>query len=305
MQIPEEIVKVTIQLIQKTYKVPDDLIAQVFVAEANRDSDFISFLKEKEDYSEFQRVSAYRNLIKKVKRRLYYRLRRYDTLEAQNREGILNKLRLTIEEYGLWSPQSFELHREILKTHVSTRERLEVASDLFHSIFRITGKPQKLLDISCGLNPLFVPWMQIQECIYVCTELHDNLCNFINSYLKIVSPILNIQAHVLKLDLLELFDSENKRIVFETNPLLADCSGAFLFKVLRSMERRRKGIAKQILQWTPAEWIVVSEATRSLVKREDIRRREKIWLKRLFTQLNYSVKEFLDYPDEIIFIIEK
>ncbi len=50
---------------------------------------------------------------------------------------------------------------EIMAHHLSTRERLPILSEFYQQIFAITGKPQTILDIACGLNPLALPWMEL------------------------------------------------------------------------------------------------------------------------------------------------
>ncbi|MBP8059820.1 MAG: hypothetical protein KA314_28615 [Chloroflexi bacterium] len=50
---------------------------------------------------------------------------------------------------------------EIMAHHLSTRERLPILAEFYQQIFAITGQPQVLLDIACGLNPLALPWMEL------------------------------------------------------------------------------------------------------------------------------------------------
>ena len=46
----------------------------------------------------------------------------------------------------------------LLEMHASTRERLPIArmNETFDRIFAITGRPESVLDLACGLNPVYL-----------------------------------------------------------------------------------------------------------------------------------------------------
>src|SRR5258706_1059629 len=49
---------------------------------------------------------------------------------------------------------------QILTQHASTAERLnDLEAGFYQRIFKITGRPTKILDLACGFNPLTLPWM--------------------------------------------------------------------------------------------------------------------------------------------------
>jgi 16S rRNA (guanine(1405)-N(7))-methyltransferase len=54
-----------------------------------------------------------------------------------------------------------EICRRLMAQHSSTRERLPVLDDFYRQIFAITGAPQTVLDLACGLGPLAIPWMDL------------------------------------------------------------------------------------------------------------------------------------------------
>src|SRR6187402_2809844 len=49
--------------------------------------------------------------------------------------------------------------KEILPLHASTAERMKDLDRFYKPIFEITGRPAKIMDLACGLNPLTNPWM--------------------------------------------------------------------------------------------------------------------------------------------------
>ena len=50
--------------------------------------------------------------------------------------------------------------KKLLETHFSTRERWPHYVLLYKQIFKITGKPEVILDLGCGLNPLSFSFME-------------------------------------------------------------------------------------------------------------------------------------------------
>ncbi|MFA5333064.1 MAG: hypothetical protein WC376_01050 [Candidatus Nanoarchaeia archaeon] len=80
---------------------------------------------------------------------------------------------------------SKETYEKLLKIYDSNR--FIVLKDLYEKIFEITGKPKVLIDLACGLNPLTLPWMNLESnCKYYCYDLEQNLIDFLNKYFKII-----------------------------------------------------------------------------------------------------------------------
>jgi 16S rRNA (guanine(1405)-N(7))-methyltransferase len=49
----------------------------------------------------------------------------------------------------------------IMQAHHSTRERLPILDEFYHTIFDGLGPIRSVLDLGCGLNPLALPWMKL------------------------------------------------------------------------------------------------------------------------------------------------
>src|SRR3989338_9387488 len=76
-------------------------------------------------------------------------------------------------------------HINILKTHISSKERISIYPELYEKIFSITGKAKSILDLSCGLNPLSFPFMKLPLSIkYFATELCEDDLLFIEKYFQ-------------------------------------------------------------------------------------------------------------------------
>ena len=57
-----------------------------------------------------------------------------------------------------WPEGGDEALSRILSLHASTRERLPLAAmdALYAQLFKMTGKPRRVLDLACGLNPVYL-----------------------------------------------------------------------------------------------------------------------------------------------------
>ncbi len=174
-----------------------------------------------------------------------------------------------------------------LATHVSTRERREFYSRIYNEIFSITGKPKKILDLGCGLNPLSYKYLKCEP-EYYASELTKEDCKTIENFFK----ENKIKGKVFQFDLLK--DDYSK---------LPKADICFLFKVLESLEAVKKDISLEILKNIPADWIVVSFSKKSITGKP-IRKKGRSWLKRMLAELSYDYQT-LDIGDEIFYVIEK
>ena len=82
------------------------------------------------------------------------------------------------ENMQIWHTEHTDVGMEkMLSHHASTRERLPLAEmdALYQRIFTLTGKPRSVLDLACGINPLYLGArglvQQIGQFIYLTANL--------------------------------------------------------------------------------------------------------------------------------------
>ena len=63
------------------------------------------------------------------------------------------------------------LLEQVLGFHSSTKERLRYYPRLYEQIFKITGKPQTILDLGSGINPFSFNYMNLRNCHYYAYDL--------------------------------------------------------------------------------------------------------------------------------------
>ena len=127
----------------------------------------------------------------------------------------------------------------LLMKHASTRERLPLTrmDQLYEKLFAATGVPESLLDIACGLNPVYLraryPAMRVVglDLSRTCARLSGGLCA----------------------DLLTEGSLPEGR--FDV---------ALMFKILPLMERERPGAGAKLLEEADARYVIASFPTRTM-----------------------------------------
>ena len=136
----------------------------------------------------------------------------------------------------------------MLSRHASTRERLPLAEidALYERIFATTGRPRSVLDLACGINPIYLGARGIETtgldmsgaAVYAVNCFHE-------SYGMPVSAVCADLLHPGAIPGVR-FDA------------------ALMLKLLPLMERQREGAAARAMDAVNAQWLVVSFPTRTL-----------------------------------------
>ena len=127
----------------------------------------------------------------------------------------------------------------MLKRHASTRERLPLSAmdALYAKVFETTGAPESILDLACGLNPLYL--IHRFDCRVVGVDISKSCTGLIPE--GVWGDLLCENA----------IPSERFHI-------------ALLFKILPLLERQKSGSAMDVMNRIDAEYLVVSFPTRTL-----------------------------------------
>lgn len=171
----------------------------------------------------------------------------------------------------------------LLACHASTRERMPVASAdaLYDRIFSVTGVPESLLDLACGLNPAYLKWRYPQIHV-VGTDISGDCVRILQT--------LGIDARLA--DLLCGIPSERFDL-------------ALLFKILPLLERQKKGAADEILRSVNAAYIVVSFPTKTLSGRDvGMAAHYGAWMAEHLPE-SRSVTDSFELENELYFVLEE
>lgn len=76
----------------------------------------------------------------------------------------------------------------ILRVHSSTNERLSIMEAFYRDVFTVTGIPESILDLGCGLNPLTIPWMNLPNSTrYIAVDIDQAQMAFIKNAAEILN----------------------------------------------------------------------------------------------------------------------
>ncbi|HLD05470.1 MAG TPA: hypothetical protein VJG90_07150 [Candidatus Nanoarchaeia archaeon] len=184
-----------------------------------------------------------------------------------------------------------EAHNKVLALHTSTKERLPFYEEVYKKIFAITGKPKKILDLACGLNPFSYPYLGCSP-----EYLASELCESDAAFLQAFFDGLNIQGQAFAFDLLQFNKTEC------TDFIKSDV--CFLFKALDSLEAIDWGFSETLLPNLPATWLVVSFSTRSLGGKKEIKKEKRKWFERILEKNHWTYKTF-EVANECFYVIKK
>jgi 16S rRNA (guanine(1405)-N(7))-methyltransferase len=200
--------------------------------------------------------------------------------------------------YGQGSDSEIEAAcRHVLELHSSTRERLSILDRFYRAVFEITGRPESVLDLGCGLNPLALPWMDLSvgsdrgpgsRLRYIALDIDADRVDFLNRYLALagLAPLARCQ------DLL-------------CQPPDDDVDVALLLKMSPTLERQEPGSTLRLVEYLRAPSVVVSFAIRSLGGRD--KGMEAHYQRQFLASIEdrpWSVKR-LAFDTELVFVVSR
>jgi 16S rRNA (guanine(1405)-N(7))-methyltransferase len=175
-----------------------------------------------------------------------------------------------------------------LESHLSTRERLPIMQEFYEAIFQVTGTPQRLLDLGCGLNPMAFPWMDLPTSIeYFAYDIHEARIDFLNHYFRLqgLAPLARVQDIAVRLPQEE-----------------ADV--ALFLKEMPRFERNYPGSGRKLLQALPVRHLVVSFPTVSTHGGRSLVKRYREFFEELVEDEEWPVEELM-FEGEMVFIARK
>ena len=274
----KELIKKILKDIKKKRElntIEDKFVSEKIVKYLNSNSKLKKFLIKHEPKT-LSRSEKYKKIIKIIRAELRKVYGVYTTKETKLRNECLKN-----KDYDT-----------ILKSHLSTKERLGIYLTLYKKIWNITGKPKSILDLACGMNPFSFKYMELKKVKYFAIELSNEDCEFINQFFKQE----NINGKAKAMDLLKI----KEKNIFEKFPQF---DVAFLFKFLDTTIIKSQKIAELFIKSIPAKWIIVSFSTKTIGQRK-MKKTERNWILKMCEKLGYEVK-VLKFENEIFYVIKK
>jgi 16S rRNA (guanine(1405)-N(7))-methyltransferase len=178
--------------------------------------------------------------------------------------------------------------REAMKRHASTAERVGLLDEFHARIFHITGRPDSIMDLACGLHPLSIPWMNLEPAArYLAGDIDAEMTAFLNAFFALAHG----GGHAALNDLV-------------TGPIPASVDVAFVLKTLPCLGHQISDPVA-ILDAIDARWLVVSFPTRSLGNRgKGMERTYREWFEKQLAKRPWRVTD-IQFVNELVFIVRK
>jgi len=220
-----------------------------------KESELIEKIMEKKEFSE---------LPKKDVERIFEKFDKDEFSDEEKVKLSRNVLRKIFSGFGgrkilSWKDKTED---EILKKHLSTRERLESYSEVYSRI--LVNIPEKIsvVDLGCGVNGASYGFFEKcnKKAKYFGVEAVGQISNLVNSFFKKEK----IPGQVFHFSLLDI--KKVKEVISKAGkPRIV-----FLFKVIDSLETFEKDFTKKLLkEIVPlSDRIVISFATESWMRRK-------------------------------------
>ena len=247
-----------------------------------------TYLKKNQDMKKFlqgefsERNSLYKEVVKRVREEL----RKVHGLFQVHTN--VEKRRAYLEEL-LKKKEILEGSKKILETHASTKERVDFYPDLYKKLFKITGKPKRILDLGCGLNPFSIPFMDFKGKYYA-YDISDEEIWMIRKYLDFLGALGEAEV----LDMLHWAKIEE----------MGKVDVCLMFKVTDVLDKGKGHKAsEEVMTRVPAKFLVVSFPTYTVTgKRMNYPRRG--WIEMMCKRLKCEFKVIKE-SNEIFYVIKK
>jgi 16S rRNA (guanine(1405)-N(7))-methyltransferase len=177
---------------------------------------------------------------------------------------------------------------QILNQHASTRERVPYLKDFYHQIFNKIGKPDSLLDLACGLNPISIPWMGLPlQTEYHAYDIHTPRVKFINQFLVLEGrqPLAEVRDILI-------------------DPPLVRADVALFFKEAHRLEQRRKGANRDLWQSLKVDTLLVSLPISSLSGQHDLSGQMRRLVENSIRDFSWTFQD-IKIGNELVFFIKK
>ena len=226
----------------------------------------------------------FKEIIKSIKAKIHLSYGSFQTKDKGKRDEYLRNIQ------GI---NDYKNHDLILSTSISSKERLNDYKTLYRNIFKITGKPKKIIDLGCGLNPISYPYIGITDLIYKAYDIDKEDCNFINNYFNLMKSYTKLKGISEVKDLSSL--KEIKKL-----PRADMC---FMFKFLDVIESKGHKLSEQIIKNLNCKHLIISFPTKT-VSGKKMKHPYRGWIERMLARINYDFEK-ITTTNEIFYIIKK
>lgn len=261
-QLPEELLQTEVAAICQRYRIdPDDardILQQQFAARPK----LLQKIAERYPAEDVTRLSDYRQVIKAVKKQVYYHLRQYR--QDSDQEAELKQRLAALISNAADAAQLEPLIAELLSTHVSTQERLPHYDLFYQTLFDLLDPPQTILDLGCGLHPLSYPF---QDAAYAPQQYIA-----IDKDLKMIETLQLYASQAAPTRLAPVW--ADLATVTWADYVAGQADLTLMLKLIPVIQRHNQEILLHLAK-APSRMLLVTASVEAMTRKQNIRRREE------------------------------
>jgi 16S rRNA (guanine(1405)-N(7))-methyltransferase len=332
LRLPEELLEQEITAICQRYKIAPQDARTVAERSIQRRPDLLNTILAKYPHEDVTRLRAYKTLIKEVRKQVYYSLRQYQP-EKETIPALRERLSRLVQSEAPAEALD-EVIQQLLCMHISTKERMEsydvtghtppfskggaggivcespgeipplekggtgrLAYDAFYqTLFDIMEPPRTILDLGCGLHPLSYPFNHPtrRPDVYVALDTQIEVIDTLTVFAPYVSPtqLLPLQRDIAEVDWNTIVDEGHVR-TFDV---------VFMLKLISVVARQQRHLLPKLAA-VPARCILITAATESMTRKENIKRREERVLRDFISRTRREVTATFNVGQEFGYLL--
>jgi len=177
----------------------------------------------------------------------------------------------------------------MMKLHASTQERLPFLDIFFQTCLAPIAPVSSVLDLACGLNPLAIPWMPLQnDCSYYACDVVEPLVDFMKAFFSLIGQ----SGSAFTCNLLQTIPQQKVQV-------------AFLLKLLPILDQVDPNASSNLLEQVQADHLLISYPSKSLGGRsKGMKQTYAGHFERITSGRKYEIHSF-DFPNETVYLLSR
>lgn len=249
----------------KNYKCPLPEATDFFYSSIIKNPAVSKLIETAATDKQLAKNAAFKNFIKQHKKELYYRLRQYKGT-AESKAGLVASLDSAMSDPSDTTRES--LLGELASFHVSSQERFEQNQLFYEQLAGVMDDVHTIVDIGCGVQPLFFPhdrFLSVKK--YMALDKDKDSVHLMEKFVQVFP-----QQYAWLLPRLWNIGEGWKGLCTESG--VNDFDLALILKVVPVVRRTSPALMDQLAS-VPAKTIIISGVKESMVKKQDIERKER------------------------------
>ena len=285
-----------ISKILKTYKIPAEEVEKVVSNNLDVNLKLRRLLEGKNE--NVKRTGEYKDFIKKVRKEIYYKLRKY-SFDKEGFEAQLTILRqgydkTTLDKKASENKLDGTPFEWFVQNHASTRERSLYIKEFNERLVNFIKEDKHILDLGGGLYPLTFPFSALNNLRqYTWVDKDKDSWNVLKEFCKTTDkPKINLYN--------ELIGAREWKEYLPNNT--NDFDTVLMLKLVPVIQRQEKDLL-EILAKAPTKRFIVTGSKDAMTRNKDIEKRERHVCEKFITLTNRKVVGQFEIENEFAYVL--